>query len=55
MEITPFRIEVPQAEVDDLRARLVNTRWPEEDMPGVGWSYGIPLSYLRPLAEYWAA
>ncbi|WP_191303009.1 epoxide hydrolase family protein [Lentzea cavernae] len=53
MEIRPFRIEIPQAEVDDLRARLANTRWPEEDLPEVGWSYGIPLGYLRPLAEHW--
>ncbi|MFD4671596.1 epoxide hydrolase family protein [Lentzea sp. NPDC058450] len=53
MEITPFRIEIPQAEVDDLRSRLAGTRWPEDDLPGVGWSYGIPLSYLRPLADYW--
>ncbi|TWP45004.1 epoxide hydrolase [Lentzea tibetensis] len=53
MEITPFRIDVPQSDLDDLRARLANARWPEEDLPGVGWSYGIPVSYLRPLAEYW--
>lgn len=42
MEITPFRIEIPQTDVDDLRSRLNNVRWPEEDLPGVGWSYGIP-------------
>src|ERR1041384_4442080 len=53
MEIRPFRIEIPQAEVDDLRSRLAGTRWPEDDLPEVGWSYGIPLGYLRPLAEHW--
>lgn len=51
-EIRPFRIDVPQAEIDDLRERLVKTRWPSE-LPGVGWSRGVPLSYLQGLAEYW--
>ncbi|MEV0590548.1 epoxide hydrolase family protein [Nonomuraea cavernae] len=51
-EITPFRIDVPQAQLDDLRDRLVATRWPDE-LPGVGWSYGVPAGYARQLAEYW--
>jgi epoxide hydrolase len=51
-EIEPFRIAVPQADLDDLRDRLARTRWPDE-LPGVGWSYGTPLGYLRELAEYW--
>ncbi|GAA4210698.1 epoxide hydrolase [Streptosporangium oxazolinicum] len=51
-DIRPFRIDIPQAELDDLRARLANTRWPDE-LPGVGWSRGVPLDYLRELAEYW--
>jgi pimeloyl-ACP methyl ester carboxylesterase len=50
--IRPFRIEVPQADLDDLRDRLARTRWPDE-LPGVGWRYGVPLGYLRELAEYW--
>ena len=48
----PFRIEIPQADLDDLRDRLVRTRWPEE-IPGVGWSRGAPLGYLKELAGYW--
>ncbi|HEX4704851.1 MAG TPA: epoxide hydrolase [Pseudonocardiaceae bacterium] len=52
-EIRPFRIDVAQADVDDLHTRLANTRWPDE-LPGVGWSRGVPLDYLRGLAEYWA-
>ena len=36
VEIQPFHIEVPQAELDDLRARLDRTRWPSA-IPGVGW------------------
>jgi microsomal epoxide hydrolase len=51
-QIHPFRIEIPQAELDDLRARLGRTRWPDQ-LQGVGWEYGIPLDYLRDLAEYW--
>ncbi|MFF5056739.1 epoxide hydrolase family protein [Micromonospora sp. NPDC000663] len=47
-----FRIEVPQSQLDDLKQRLANTRWPDE-MPGVGWDRGVPLGYLRELAEYW--
>jgi microsomal epoxide hydrolase len=48
----PFRIDVPQAELDDLRRRIADTRWPQE-LPGVGWSRGVPLGYLKELAEYW--
>ncbi|WP_194818275.1 epoxide hydrolase family protein [Nocardia sp. XZ_19_385] len=50
--IEPFRIDIPQSDLDDLHARLANTRWPDE-LPGVGWTYGIPTSYVRELAEYW--
>jgi epoxide hydrolase len=51
-QIHPFRIEVPQADIDDLRARLARTRWPDQ-MEGIGWDYGTPLGYLRELAGYW--
>lgn len=34
-DIRPFRIDIPQEQLDDLRARLANTRWPDE-LPGVG-------------------
>lgn len=50
--IRPFRIDIPQAELDDLHARLDRTRWPDE-LPGVGWAYGIPGDYLRELVRYW--
>ena len=50
--IRPFRIDVPQAALDDLHDRLARTRWPDE-LPGVGWDYGVPLDYLRGLAEHW--
>jgi pimeloyl-ACP methyl ester carboxylesterase len=52
MTVQPFTIAIPQAELDDLRERLARTRWPDE-LPGVGWSYGVPLSYVQRLADYW--
>jgi epoxide hydrolase len=48
----PFRIDIPQAALDDLHRRLEDTRWPSE-LPGVGWRRGVPLGYLKELAEYW--
>ncbi len=51
-EIRPFRIAIPQGDLDDLDDRLARTRWPGE-LPGVGWSRGVPLGYLEELAEYW--
>jgi pimeloyl-ACP methyl ester carboxylesterase len=51
-EIQPFRIEIPQADLDDLHRRLATARWPG-DLPGVGWTRGVPLDHLRELAEYW--
>ena len=35
-EIRPFRISIPQADLDELKRRLARTRWPDE-LPGVGW------------------
>ncbi|MGV9776181.1 epoxide hydrolase family protein [Streptosporangium sp. NPDC003464] len=52
-EIRPFRIEISQADLDDLRERLGRTRWSGE-IPGTGWSRGVPVDYLKGLADYWA-
>ena len=52
-DITPFRIDIPDADLDDLRQRLRQTRWPEpETVPD--WSQGVRLDYLRELCRYWA-
>jgi pimeloyl-ACP methyl ester carboxylesterase len=51
-QIQPFRIEVPQSDLDDLRERLGRTRWPVEP-EGIGWSRGVPVGYLKELAEHW--
>lgn len=52
-EIRPFRIDIPQRDVDDLVERLARTRWPQQPA-GTEWSRGVPVDYLRNLAEYWA-
>ncbi|HEX9397200.1 MAG TPA: epoxide hydrolase [Burkholderiales bacterium] len=49
---TPFRLQVPQWQLDDLADRLSRTRWPDE--PSLEpWSTGTSLSYLQELATYW--
>src|ERR687896_654947 len=64
-EIRSFRIDITQADLDDLADRLARTRWtnelpPEERGGGVqtgpvppGWEYGVPLDYVKNLVEYW--
>jgi pimeloyl-ACP methyl ester carboxylesterase len=52
-EITPFRIEASDAELDELRRRLQATRWPEPE-PVDDWSQGIPLAYVQEVCAYWA-
>ncbi len=51
-QITPFQIEISQDRLDDLRRRLADTRWPGE-VPGAGWEAGVPMGYLKDLADYW--
>jgi epoxide hydrolase len=62
-EIRPFRIGIPQADLDGLRDRLARTRWANELPPAEetvqtgpilpGWEYGVPLSYVKKLVAYW--
>jgi pimeloyl-ACP methyl ester carboxylesterase len=51
-DIRPFRVEVSDAVLDDLRDRLARTRWPDQ-IPGSGWDYGTDLAYLQDLCAYW--
>jgi pimeloyl-ACP methyl ester carboxylesterase len=53
MKVEPFRIDVAEEVLDDLRERIRRTRWPDE-LPGVGWDHGTELAYLRDLLCYWA-
>ena len=52
IDIRPFRIDIPQADLDDLRERLARTRWTAQ-LPGDPWTRGVPVEYLRELADYW--
>jgi len=51
--VRPFRIQVPELVLDDLRRRLRHTRWPEP-APVDGWSQGVPRDWLRALCAHWA-
>ena len=51
--IEPFRIAVAQWELDELRTRLLDTRWPDEE-PVSDWSQGVPLRQLQALCSRWA-
>ncbi len=50
--IEPFRIDIPQADLDDLADRLDRTRWPDE-IPDAGDDYGLPLHRMHDLVEHW--
>lgn len=50
--IVPFRVEVAQADLDDLRDRLSRTRFPEAS-PYDGWAQGVPIQRMRALIETW--
>jgi epoxide hydrolase len=53
-EIIPFRIDVPDADLTDLRDRLRRTRWPDRETVD-DWSQGAPLAWVRDLCQYWAS
>ena len=51
-DLRPFRVEVPDAVLDDLRERLARTRWPDQ-IPNTAWDYGTDLGYLQVLCDHW--
>ncbi|MDQ0745664.1 pimeloyl-ACP methyl ester carboxylesterase [Clavibacter sp. B3I6] len=51
--ITPFRLDVPEADLDDLRRRLLATRWPEPETVG-DTGQGPQLARMRRFVERWA-
>src|SRR5258708_20847164 len=51
-DVTPFKVHVPQAALDDLKERLANARWPDKE-PVTDWSQGVPLAKAQSLAAYW--
>ena len=50
--IRPFRIDIAQADLDDLAERLRRTRF-APPLPGDDWDTGVPVAYLRGLVDYW--
>jgi microsomal epoxide hydrolase len=53
VQLQPFRIAIPDADIADLKERLRDTRLPDQ-IPGTGWDFGTDLGYLRELIDYWA-
>lgn len=63
MNAKPFTINIPQTDLDDLANRLARTRWanelpldsnkPQTGPVPPGWEYGVPVSYVKELVEYW--
>jgi pimeloyl-ACP methyl ester carboxylesterase len=51
-EIRPFTVEVPDAELDELRRRIAATRWPERETVD-DQTQGVPLATIQALADYW--
>ena len=54
MSPQPFTLQIPDADIADLRARLTRTRWPDQ-APGEPWAYGSNVAYLQDLATYWGS
>jgi hypothetical protein len=50
--IRPFKLEIPQAELDDLQRRLTATRWPEKETVS-DWTQGSPLAKVEALVDHW--
>jgi hypothetical protein len=51
--IRPFRVEVPEEDLVELRRRIDATRWPKRETVGDD-SQGVPLALMQELARYWA-
>jgi pimeloyl-ACP methyl ester carboxylesterase len=51
--VRPFRVEISQASLEDLRKRVLATRWPTKELVG-DRSQGVQLATLQALARYWA-
>jgi len=51
-DVTPFKVHVPQAALNELKIKLANTRWPDKE-PVTDWSQGVPLAKAQALVEYW--
>jgi epoxide hydrolase len=52
IDVQPYRVHIPEADLVELRTRLARTRWPEA-APVPGWAQGVPLEVVRDLCRYW--
>ncbi|AXY03558.1 hypothetical protein D1115_22195 [Vibrio alfacsensis] len=50
--IVPFKINIPEEDIADLKRRLEQTRFTDE-IDNAGWDYGTNLGYLKQLVQYW--
>lgn len=52
---TPFRVDIPQATIDKIMAKVRAFEWPDapEGGPGGPWAYGANLDYMKSLVAYW--
>ena len=53
-EINEFKINFLKADIEDLKSRIQNSRWPEKETVD-DWSQGVPLDYLQDICGYWAS
>lgn len=51
--VHPFEITIADSELEDLRVRLLGTRWPEAETAD-GWKQGVPLAYMKEIVAYWS-
>jgi len=53
MDVVPFEVAIPEADIEELRARLRRTRWPDQP-EGAGWTYGTDRNELAEICDHWA-
>src|SRR6186997_230426 len=53
-DVRPFQVEVAQEDLDDLRRRIAETRWPSKELV-IDRSQGVQRGTLKELARYWAS
>src|SRR5215213_8301210 len=52
-ELRPFRVDIPDEALEDLRRRIAATQWPEKETVA-DTSQGVPLATMQELSRYWA-
>ena len=51
-DVRPFPVEIPEAELAELRRRIEATRWPSQELVA-DRSQGVQLATIQALARYW--